>query len=61
MVRARNKLKLGLVESGTRLGSLDYGEIPCIQFSRERYGELLVDILRSLKNTRLMAVRSSLI
>ncbi len=59
--RARNKLKLGLVEIGTRLGSLDYSEIPCIPFSRERHGKLLVDILRSLKNTRLITVRSSLI
>lgn len=57
--RARDKLKLGLVEKGTHVGTLEYGEIPCIQFSRDKYGELLIDIIRSLKNTRLMTVNSS--
>lgn len=57
--RARNKLKLGLVETGTCLGSLDYGEIACIQFNRERYDKLLVDILRTLKNARLITMGSS--
>jgi hypothetical protein len=56
--RARDKFKLGLVEKGTHVGTLDYGEIPCIQFNRDQYGELLIDIIRSLKNTHLMTVYS---
>lgn len=59
MNQATEKKRLGLVEEGTVLGSLDFTRISSIDFTREKYGKLLVDLLVVLKNSGLLNIQTS--
>lgn len=52
----RGKKELAIIEEKTYIGSMDFSTIPNFKFSREKYGKLLLDLLKILKNDKLLNI-----